>query len=265
MGFTLRGRWAVVTGASAGIGRAIARELAARGCHLFLVARRDHLLQELAVELISNYAIEVKWYALDLGSTHAADLLFEQAVRHPISLVINNAGFAVAGPFDASDWSKTSQMIELNIRFLTHFCYRMLPHLRALAEGGRILNVGSIAGYQGVPNMAAYAASKAYVNHFSEGLNWELRGTKIAVTCLEPGQTASEFFEVAGIHDTQMANTLLLSCEAVACQGIDAMIKGKPRHVAGWLNKLLIFSLRFSPRSMVRMVISRLFKDMGVK
>lgn len=263
MGFGIKNRWALVTGASTGIGKAIAENLAKQGCNLFLVARRDHLLQEIAVQLISKYKVEVKWYALDLTHQGAATMLADQLKRYPVSILINNAGFAVAGKFEQSEWTRLNNMIDLNMRFLTQFTHLMLPRLLAMKDGARILNVGSIAGYQGVPNLVTYAATKAYVNHFTEGLNWELRNTAVKVTCLQPGQTASEFFEVAGVTEAHMANTGLMTCDEVAKVGIKAMIKGQPRLVAGFLNKLLIFSLRFSPRSSVRMVITKLFQDMG--
>lgn len=261
MGFTLKNRWAVVTGASSGIGREIACVLAAQGCHLFLVARREEMLRDLSVALAEQYGVDVKWRPIDLTIPSAPADLAEQLEQLPISIVVNNAGFAVAGSFESSDFNAISRMIDLNIRFLTGFCRLMLPRLKARKDGARIMNVGSVAGHQGVPNMAAYAATKAYVNHFTEGLNWELRGTGVAVTSLEPGQTASEFFDVAGVSDVFMAQFGVLRPEAVARIGVSVMVKGKPRHVVGFLNKLLIFSLRITPRFMVRMVITRLFRD----
>ena len=263
MAFELKNRWAVVTGASSGIGKAIAEELAAHGCHLFLVARREALLQELALRLSAKWRIEAKWLSLDLAQPEASQQLLERLADHPISIVVNNAGFAVAGAFGRADRETLSKMIDLNIRFLTDFCRLMIKPLQQNLDGARILNLGSVAGYQGVPHMAAYAASKAYVNHFTEGLSWELRGTGIGVTCLQPGQTATEFFEAADIADTHMANAGLMTAAAVAREGVAAMVKGKPRVVAGLLNKIRIFGLRLSPRSLVRVVITRMFRDMA--
>ncbi len=259
----LKDRWAVVTGASAGIGKAIAEILAARGCFLFLVARREARLESLAQTLAKTYGVKVKWCALDLIARDAAATLFQQLEPYPISIVVNNAGFAVAGRLEKADGEELSRMIDLNIGFLTEFCRLMVPRLKDRSEGGHILNVGSVAGYQGVPFMASYAATKAYVNHFTEGLNWELRGTGVGVTCLQPGQTASEFFQVAGLSDSKMANAGLLSCEQVAREGVNAMVKGKPKTVAGLLNKVRVFGLRLTPRSLVRLVITGMFRDMA--
>ena len=263
MAFSLKDRWAVVTGASTGIGKAIAEKLAARGCHLFLVARRERLLEDLASGLSSEYGIRAEWRALDLTSADTARILAERLEAFPVSIVVNNAGIAVAGSFDKAKPGDLSKMIDLNIRFVTEFCRVMLEPLKRRPEGARILNVGSITGYQGIPNMAAYAATKAYINNFSEGLNWELRGTGVVVTCLQPGQTSSEFFEVAGVADAHMANTGLLTPGEVARQGVAAMVKGRPRRVTGWVNRIRVFGLRFSPRGVVRLVITRMFRDMA--
>lgn len=258
MNFSVKDRWAVVTGASSGIGKAIARDLARRGCHLVIVARREALLLELARELVSQHGVQVTPIALDLTATGAAQLLADKLRSLPISIVVNNAGVAVLGAFEKGKHSAYQQMINLNIGFLTSFTHAMIPALLALPEGARILNVGSVAGYQGVPNMAAYAATKAYVNHFSEGLNWEYRNSSLRVCCVEPGQTASEFFERAGVTEAFMSRFALLNCQTVARAGVDSLIHSRPRTVVGGLNKLLVFSLRLSPRWMVRLVISRL-------
>jgi len=261
MGFTLKNRFALVTGASSGIGHAIAVELAKRGCNLFLVARREELLRDLSVSLAESYGVDVKWLPLDLTSAGAAVELAAQLEPLPVSIVVNNAGFAVAGSFESSEVDALSRMIALNINFLTVFTRLMLPRLKAMTDGARILNVGSVAGHQGVPYMAAYAASKAYVNHFTEGLNWELRGTPVIATCLEPGQTASDFFDVAGVSHSFMAQFGVLRPQVVARKGVQVMVKGKTRYVVGFMNKLLIFSLRITPRPLVRIVITRLFRD----
>lgn len=256
-------RWALVTGASSGIGESIARELAARGCHLFLVARRESRLRDLAAELSGKHRIQVRLAAMDLSVPGAADALLAAIEGLPVSVLVNNAGFAATGLFEAIPRPTVTSMIDLNVKFLTELTQRMLPALKAHPRGAAILNVGSIAGYQGVINMAAYAATKAYVNNLTEGLNWELRDTNVHATCLAPGKTASEFFEVAGMSGTGMARSGLMSSEAVARQAVMALEKGKPAIVTGWLNKLMVFSLRLSPRGMVRGVITRMFRDLA--
>lgn len=263
MSFVLKNRQAVVTGASAGIGEALAEELASRGCHLHLVARREPLLVSLAERLQNEYGVSVHCHALDLTDPDAASNLCARLASESISVVVNNAGFALAGPFDSRPWQRISSMIDLNIRFLTAFCHGMLPLLKQRPETCRILNLGSIAGYQGVHNLAAYAASKAYVNIFSESLNWELRGSNIIVTCLQPGSTASEFFKVAEMEGSLMSRVGVMSARSVALVGVKAMIRGRASVVAGLFNKLKIFSLRLSPRWSVREVIRFLFNDLS--
>jgi hypothetical protein len=244
----------------------LARELAAQGCRLFLTARREDRLSALCDELTEKHGIEAQWLACDLALPESRVQLAEAVAAMPVSILVNNAGFAVTRGFHEADYARVDNMLALNIGALTHLCHLMLPQLEAEKAGARILNVGSVAGHQGVPNMVAYAATKAYVNHFTEGLDWELRertGGKIRALCLEPGQTGSEFFETAGATDAFVANWMLLSPEKVARGARHMLETGKSRQVIGILNKLLVFSLRLSPRWAVRSVISRLFRDMA--
>jgi len=258
--FELKNRWAVVTGASSGIGKALAQELAERGCCLVLTARREQRLAELAAELNARFGVKTTWRALDLTEPNAAAELAGSLESKPISILVNNAGVALSGPFQEAD--RLAAMIALNTVFLTDFTRRMLPRLLARSDGARILNVGSIAGCQGVPYMAAYAATKAFVNNFSEGLDWELRGSSVGVACLMPGQTATEFFEAAAMTHANVAKSGLMSAQAVARVGVKALIAGRGGHVAGWFNKFRVFSLRLTPRWLVRLVITWLFRDL---
>ena len=262
MGFELKDRWAVVTGASAGIGKCLAIELAKRGCHLVLVARRKALLESLAESLKADYGIHAEVFPEDLTGENAAGLLSAAVADKPISILVNNAGFAQTGPFENGDWKKLHAMIKLNVVFLTGFTHAMLPRLKMAEGGARILNVGSLAGYMGVPMMSCYAATKAFVNHFSEGLAWELRRTEVRVTSLEPGSTQSEFFEVAGMSKSLMSRINVSRAETVAKQGVRAMVAGRRRLVAGLPNKIGVFALRLSPRWLVGLVVRHLFKDL---
>lgn len=262
MSFTLKNRCALITGASAGIGKALAERLAAAGCDLLIVARREGVLHELATQWTSTYGVDIQVLALDLATQDAVATLAARAKAMDVSVVINNAGFAVGGRLETQEPQRIQSMLALNMRFLTLFTHAMLPHLLQRQDGGRILNIGSITGYQGVPGMTAYAASKAFVNNFSEGLAWELRKTNVTVGCVEPGQTASEFFEVADMNDAHIANSGLLTPDHVARAAMRALATGRTRTVVGLRNKLLVFSLRLTPRWLVKMVICRLFKDL---
>lgn len=262
MGFDLNGRWAVVTGASAGIGRQLATVLASHGTNLVLVARREGLLNELSHVLTTAHEIKTRIIAMDLTKPLAHEVLAERVRDLKVQVIVNNAGFALTGRLEGQDWTSLSKMIDLNIRFMVGFCHMMVARMRELNEPCRILNLGSVAGYQGVPFFAAYAASKAFVNNFSEGLAWELRDTQIKVTCLQPGQTATEFFKVADMEGSKISKSQLSTAGDVARTGISTMVNGRESVVVGMMNKIKIFSLRFSPRWSVRLVIQHLFRDL---
>lgn len=261
MSLEAKGRWAVITGASAGIGKCIAQDLAARGCHLALVARRQELLDALASDLSEKHQIQTRVIAADLTAADAAGALANSLEDLPIAFLINNAGFAETGDFEESSVQRLTAMLQLNMVFLVQFTRIMLPRLKALDEGARIMNVGSLAGYMGVPQMCTYAATKAFVNHFSEGLAWELRDTRVRVTSLEPGSTKTEFFDVAGMNGSFMSRFNVMAADKVASQGVSAMLAGRRRLVAGLANKLGVFALRFSPRWMIGRVVGLLFRD----
>lgn len=261
MGFVLKGRWAVITGASAGIGKYLAMELARRGCHLVLVARRQGLLDKLAEDLSSKFAISTEVIGADLTDQNASEALIEAIGDKPISILINNAGFAQTGTLDGGDWSKLRAMIQLNLVFLAGFTHAMLPRLKAAPNGARIMNVGSLAGYMGVPYMCTYSATKAFVNHFSEGLAWELADSQVRVTSLEPGSTRTAFFAVAGMQEAFMSRFNVMVAEKVARLGVKAMVVGRARLVTGLVNKLGVFGLRLSPRWLIGIVVRRLFQD----
>ena len=242
---------------------ALARLMAAEGCHLVLVARRESRLQDLANELSESHGVKTHCLPMDLGLAKAPEVLADRLKDYDISIIANNAGFAMTGKFASADPARLEQMVALNIRFVMQFTRLMLPRLLERDKPGRILNTGSVAGHQGVPHFAAYAATKAFVNHFSEGLAWEVRRSKVRICTIEPGQTASEFFQVAEMEDSFISRFAVLTTNQVAKAGVRALKTGKPRTVVGLLNKLLVFSLRITPRSLVRIVISMLFKDLA--
>lgn len=257
----LKGNLACVTGASSGIGEDIAEVLAAQGCDLIVVARREERLKALCARLIEKHGIKATWLARDLTATDAAANLMAELRDKPLRIFINNAGFGQTGPFVKTDQAEMHRMFQLNMSVLADLSYQVLRHFETLKEPCALMNVGSIAGYQGVPNMVSYAATKAFVNHFSEGLAWEYHGSHISVTCLQPGKTESEFFDVADMRGSKFASGGVMSSRVVAEQGVAAMVKGKAKIVTGWTNKISVFGLRLFPRSVVRMVISNLFKD----
>ena len=183
----LAGLRALVTGASSGIGAAIARELHARGATLVLTARRRAQLDALAAELGSAEVI-----AADLGAPGGAASVWSAASGKPVDILINNAGFGYFRPFAEIDWQRDAEMVQLNITALVELSKRFV----AQGTGRYLVNIASIGAYQSVPNMALYAASKAFVRNFSEALHDELRGTT-GVTCICPGGTKTDFHAMA--------------------------------------------------------------------
>jgi len=245
----LKGRTALVTGASSGMGVDYARELARRGAGLVLVARRAEALRRLADELEpSGAAVQVA--PADLSDPAArTDLAAKLAADGPgIDILVNNAGFGVFGPFAGSEWARVAQMLELDVAAVTHLTHLFLPGMLE-RRWGRVLLAASTAAFQPVPTYAVYAAGKAYVLSFGTALNHELRGSGVSCTTICPGVTETEFFAVAGHRQTRFQRLAMMSSGAVARQGIAAMLARRPSVVAGRANALMALSTRLAPRS----------------
>lgn len=244
---------ALITGASSGIGRELAKLFAADGHDLVLVARRGEELQKLAEELKKRKPISIHIVPLDLGEPSAPQKLFDKLASKQLAIdvLVNNAGFGLLGKFHEADLGKMLAMIQLNATALTHLTGLFLPSMIARGSG-RILNVASTAAFQPGPLMAVYYATKAYVLSFSEAIGEELRGTGVTVTSLCPGPTKTEFGETAGMQGTKLfEGPNVLSVERVARDGFRACMKGRRLVVPGLLNTLLIGGSRFLPRGLV--------------
>jgi hypothetical protein len=243
---------ALVTGASAGIGTELARLLAADH-DLVLVARRAEQLHALAAELKQSHDATCHVLPFDFADPDAPRAIFGavSAAGLTLDVLVNNAGFGDLGAFARADLAKMLRIIQVNVSALTELTGLFLPGM--LARGrGRVLNVGSIAGFQAGPLMAVYYASKAYVNSFSEALWSELRGTGVTVTVLCPGPVATEFAAVAGARAARAFSAgQAMSARAVAESGVRAMRAGRRMVVPGWRNKLMLFLERLAPRSAV--------------
>ncbi|HSQ57164.1 MAG TPA: SDR family oxidoreductase [Gemmata sp.] len=240
---------ALVTGASAGIGRELARVLAADH-DLILTARREQELHALASEL-SPAVSHV--FPFDLADPAAPRALFNviHSAGLSVDVLVNNAGFGDLAPFAEADLPKMLRMIQVNVAALTELTGLFLPEMAARGRG-RILNVGSVAGFQPGPFMAVYYATKAYVNSFSEALTCELEGTGVTVTCLAPGPTRSEFAAVSGMqHSRAFTVGSIADARLVAEAGVRGLRRGKRMVVTGWRNRMLLFAERFVPRGLV--------------
>jgi hypothetical protein len=255
------GKTALVTGASGGLGAHFARLFAQDGHDMVLVARRRDKLDQLATELTEAHGIHSTVIAADLTDPKAPLHLHEDVLRAGIELefLVNNAGFGTNGAFAELDLARELDLIELNVEALTHLTGLVLPAMVA-RHRGRILNVGSTAGFVPGPFMATYYASKAYVLNFTEALAHELRGTGVTATVLCPGPTATEFAQVAGNKETVLFKGPTADPASVALYGYRSMLSGKTIAIPGLTNRLSVESLRVSPRSVARGIAGRLNK-----
>ncbi|HJZ57394.1 MAG TPA: SDR family oxidoreductase [Gemmataceae bacterium] len=247
---------ALVTGASAGIGKELARVLAADH-DLVLTARRADQLHALAAELRQDRGASCHVFPIDLADPAGPRALFDavSAANLAVDVLVNNAGFGYVGPFAGADLARMLRMIQVNVVALTELTGLFLPGMRARGRG-KILNVGSVAGFQPGPFMTVYYATKAFVNSFSEALSEELRGMGITVTCLAPGPTTSEFGEVSGMAATKMFTLgKVMGARPVAEAGVRGMKRGQRMVVTGLRNKLLVFFERFAPRGLVIRIV----------
>jgi hypothetical protein len=247
------GKIALVTGASAGLGTEFAKLLAAGGHDVVLVARRRDKLDELAADLEKRHSVRCHVVAEDLAERGAPErILAEVAKRNlTIEILVNNAGFATTGAFAESDTRRELDLIEVNVAALVHLTRLFLPGMIE-RKSGKILNVGSTAGFVPGPFMADYYASKAFVNSFTEALAVELRGTGVTATVSCPGATATEFARVAGNENSRLFKMGQMGAHEVAKHAYDAMMRGRVVAIPGLKNKFSIQSLRFSPRAAAR-------------
>jgi len=255
---------ALVTGASAGLGAEFARQLAPYAHALVLVARRNDRLEELRAELTEKFPrLSVYIYAIDLADEGArrtfAGWLHDQGLR--IDFLVNNAGLGDHGAFESGEWERLRPMLDVNITALTHLTHLLLPGMRSTGRAA-ILNVSSVAGFFPLPNMAVYAATKAYVTSFSEALRMELRDTGISVTALCPGPVPTEFFDVAtrpgeedhAAHFETMPAFKVTPAEAVRA-GLEAVARDRARVVPGIILAVAVAIAAVVPFFVVRQIL----------
>jgi short-subunit dehydrogenase len=250
---------ALLTGASSGIGRELARLFAADGWDLVLVARREEALRALAGELRVRHGVRAHVVPTDLADPAGPARLADEVEARGLAVdaLVNNAGMGVRGRFAETDWATERDLLMVNVGALTDLTKRFLPGM--LSRGrGRILNLASTAAFQPGPLMAVYFASKAYVLHFSLALADELAGSGVTVTTLCPGPTRTGFADVAGAESTRMFRRGRGDDPArVARIGYRATMAGRRMVVVGWWNRLQVFGTRFAPRSLAAAVARR--------
>ena len=246
-----RGR-AVVTGASSGIGRALARGLAARGDPLLLVARRWERLEELASELRLEHGVDVEVWPCDLADGAQLARLGEELRSRHVSVLCNNAGFTTCGPVSEADPVRQAQAVAVNVTAVHDLTLAVLPGMLERDEGA-ILVTGSAAGEQPVPSAATYAATKAFVNSFAQALSVELHGTNVTCTLLAPGPVRTEFFDVGGVGRMEAITRFFSwqSPERVAEDALRALEHGRRIVIPGPVAKLQAFGGRHIPRAVL--------------
>ncbi|MFW0790119.1 mycolate reductase [Gordonia sp. CPCC 205333] len=255
---------AVVTGASSGIGMALARVLAARGYSLIVVARRGEILEELAVELHEDHGVTVEVRAVDLSDSTAVEVLSAELSGREVSILCNNAGIATFGRLYELDADYERAQTRLNVNAVHDLTLAVLPQMVARRAGG-ILMVGSAAGNMPIPNNATYAASKAFVNTFSESLRGEVADQGVHVTLLAPGpvRTETPSADAASNVDAAVPDFLWHSSDKVAEMSLDALARNKMRVVPGALSKAMSVAGGYSPRKIVAPIVGTFYRKMA--
>lgn len=253
-------QYALITGASSGIGLALAEALARRGRALILVARERPALESIACELSQRFGVEVLFRVCDLTEPlQLSGLLYEvEQSDYQIDLLINNAGAACAGNFLDHDWPRERKLLELNVFALTRLCHA-LGGAMARRGGGQILNVASLAAFQAGPWLSSYYASKAFVLHFSEGLREELRELGVQVAALCPGPVRTPFWRNARLDLRPLKDSpWLMNAEQLANLALQGLERGQGLIVPGWRNRLLALAAHLAPRRLACRLSGRL-------
>ena len=242
----------LITGASSGIGRELARLFAGDGAELVLVARSEGRLRELADELAAQYGVRAQVMPADLsqptGPGQITEALAQQHIE--VDVLVNNAGFGAHGPVAGTGVARQLEMIEVNVAALTRLTALLLPGMLERRRGA-ILNVASTAAFAPGPNQAVYCATKAYVLSFTEALAEEVRGSGVRVCCLAPGATDTGFAAQAGMGSTRLFRWGVMDAGRVARAGHEGLRRGRTLVIPGVLNQALAFSVRLSPRILV--------------
>ncbi|MBD2723173.1 SDR family NAD(P)-dependent oxidoreductase [Hymenobacter armeniacus] len=255
--------YALVTGASRGIGRAISLRLAQRGYDLLLVARSEDQLTTLAQEVAQKHKRQARVLALDLAAPGAADTVANWATQQTdqLAILVNNAGYGLWGRFEQLRLAEQQNMLQLNMNLPVALTHALLPALHK-APKAYILNVSSTAAYQAVPSLSLYAASKAFLLSFSRGLRYELKSSNVSVTCLCPGATTTAFADRAGMGAELQAtaNKVSMTPEAVAEAAVNSLLAGEAEIIPGVLNKVSAGLTSVVPKGIVEKIAAGIYE-----
>jgi short-subunit dehydrogenase len=259
---TLEGQWALVTGASSGLGMEIAKTLANRGANLLLVARREQRLQRLARSLEMEHRVRVLTVAIDLANRDAAVALYRRVTELGVAvdLLVNNAGFGLYGSELSIPWTKERAMLDLDIHTLVHLTKLFGEEMVARGRG-RVMQVSSVSAFQPLPAYAAYSAAKSFVYSYGEALRFEWRNTGVSCTVLAPGVVRTEFLAVSGQRANRFQRGSMMSASDVARIGVAGMLRGRSLVVPGLMNKLTLFLTRLLPRDLAVWLAHRSMRE----
>ncbi len=253
---------ALITGASAGIGEGFARHLAKRRYDVVLVARRRDRLEELARSLSTDHGAAAEVIEADLAKDEGVAVIEQRLRANDIDLLVNNAGFGTVGEFGILPLDRELEELDLNVRALMRLSHAalasMLPRKR-----GSIINVASMAAFQAIPYNATYAATKAFVLHFSEALHEEARRHGVTVTCLCPGPVKTEFQQVAGVDEGRVPAVAWTSVDTVVQTALAAVRSGRAIAIPGAFNLMSAAGTRLAPRFLTRRIAGAMFRDQG--
>lgn len=255
--------YALITGASSGIGLELASIMAEKGHHLILVARREDILLEKKAAWEKAFGIRVETCSMDLSVPGQAQKLYDfcRARELQVGILVNNAGYGDYGQFATEKLETYRNMLQLNVLALTELSALFIKDMKQ-RDSGRIMNIGSLAAFLPAPNLAVYAASKAYVMHFTEALNFELRGTGVSATSLNPGVTETGFVSRAGMAAASVVRMGVMDARTVAMHGYQAMMSGSLNRVPGWKNKISAFASMTAPsREMLLRIAGFVFRN----
>lgn len=255
--------YALVTGASKGIGKAIAQQLAARKNDLLLVSRSADELEKAAAEITKNYGVKTAFLATDLSEKDAPQKVVSwcKENNYTINILVNNAGYGLSGNFDKYNLEQNLNMLQLNMLAPVTLTQLFLPQLLQQPQA-YILNTASSAAYQSVPKLTLYAASKSFILSFSRGLHQEFKNTNLSVTCVSPGATDTDFVVRAqlGEKGLKAADKVNMTPEAVAKIAVKAMYNKKPEVITGTINKLGAFISWLLPKGFVERTAMKVYQ-----